>query len=147
MSNFHAKISYNTVARQGASSTQSIGFHLTDVGSTNRTWLRLSAEGEQSNLHPLKVGDILKIGSTVFVVESSDIHNLKNMPVINKRAQNGAQGVGQGNGFSNEPGLIEGDGDADGGPMVNGMESDELMMEEDAKNDLEIDQIRGDLLG
>jgi len=39
---------------------------LTDVGSTNRTWLRLSAEGEQSSLHPLKVGDYIKIGSTVF---------------------------------------------------------------------------------
>jgi hypothetical protein len=55
------------------------------VGSTNRTWLRLSAEGEQSNLHPLKVNDILKIGSTVFVVQTNDIANLKNMPVINRR--------------------------------------------------------------
>lgn len=61
-----------------------------DVGSTNRTWLRLSAEGEQSNLHPLRVNDILKIGSTVFVVQSNDIANLKNMPVINKRVGAGA---------------------------------------------------------
>ena len=39
MSNFHAKITY---------SSQAAGFLLADVGSTNRTWLRLSAEGEQS---------------------------------------------------------------------------------------------------
>ena len=61
------------------------GFYLADVGSTNRTWLRLSSEGEQSNLHPLKVNDILKIGSTVFVVQTNDIGSLKNMPIINKR--------------------------------------------------------------
>ena len=66
------------------------------MGSTNRTWLRLSAEGEQSALHPLRVGDILKIGSTVFVVESSDIHSLKTMPIINKRAQNGSNQLFQG---------------------------------------------------
>lgn len=83
MSNFHAKIIYH--ARGNPLLNTPPGFYLTDVGSTNRTWLRLSPEGEQSGLHPLKVGDILKIGSTVFVVESSDIHNLKNMPVINKR--------------------------------------------------------------
>jgi hypothetical protein len=63
------------------------------VGSTNRTWLRLSAEGEQSSLHPLRVNDIIKIGSTVFVVQSNDIANLKNMPVINKRVGSGANGA------------------------------------------------------
>ena len=76
MSNFHANITY---------SQQRGGFLLADVGSTNRTWLRLSAEGEQSQLHQIKIGDYLKIGSTVFQVESSDIHNFKNMPVINRR--------------------------------------------------------------
>jgi len=55
------------------------------VGSTNRTWFRLSAEGEQSSLHPLRINDIIKIGSTVFVVQNNDIANLKNLPVINKR--------------------------------------------------------------
>ena len=90
MSNYHAKISYKVaIGAPGPNQQQRAGFYLTDVGSTNRTWLRLSAEGEQSALHPLRVGDILKIGSTVFVVESSDIHNLKYMPIINKRAQNG----------------------------------------------------------
>lgn len=101
MSNFHAKILYH--ARGNPCQNTASGFHLTDVGSTNRTWLRLSAEGEQSNLHPLKVGDILKIGSTVFVVESSDIHNLKNMPVINKRVQNVAQGAYNGHDLDVDP--------------------------------------------
>ena len=80
MSNFHAKIVY-----YDANSGMQEGFYLQDVGSTNRTWLRLSAEGEQSNLYPLKVSDIIKIGSTVFVVQPNDIANLKNMPVINRR--------------------------------------------------------------
>jgi len=43
MSNFHAKISYRSQINN-----QLGGFLLSDVGSTNRTWLRLSAEGEQS---------------------------------------------------------------------------------------------------
>ena len=80
MSNFHAKIAYDS---------QNKVFKLTDVGSTNRTWLRLSQEGEQSSLHPLKVGDIIKIGSTVFVVKSPDITNIKTMPVINKQHSRG----------------------------------------------------------
>jgi hypothetical protein len=41
MSNFHAKISYRSQINN-----QQGGFLLSDVGSTNRTWLRLSAEGE-----------------------------------------------------------------------------------------------------
>jgi hypothetical protein len=32
------------------------------------------------------VSDIIKIGSSVFVVQSNDIANLKNMPVVNKRS-------------------------------------------------------------
>jgi pSer/pThr/pTyr-binding forkhead associated (FHA) protein len=86
MSNFHAKITYHKPACAGTSLDKPEGFYLTDVGSTNRTWLRLSAEGEQSSLHPLKVNDIIKIGSTVFVVQTNNIDNLKHMPVINKRA-------------------------------------------------------------
>mmetsp|Transcript_861 Transcript_861/g.907 ORF Transcript_861/g.907 Transcript_861/m.907 type:complete len:83 (+) Transcript_861:1059-1307(+) len=82
MSNNHAKITYISDISQGFAP----GFYLQDVGSTNRTWLRLSAEGEQSNLHPLKVSDIIKIGSTVFVVQSNDIGNLRNLPIINKKA-------------------------------------------------------------
>ncbi len=66
------------------------------MGSTNRTWLRLSAEGEQSNLHPLRVNDIIKIGSTVFVVQTNDIANLKNLPVINKRMGGAVGGFGGG---------------------------------------------------
>ncbi len=36
----------------------------------------------------MKINDILKIGSTVFVIQTNDIANLKNMPVINKRLGN-----------------------------------------------------------
>lgn len=32
----------------------------------------------------MKVSDIIKIGSTVFVVQTNDIANLKNLPIINK---------------------------------------------------------------
>jgi pSer/pThr/pTyr-binding forkhead associated (FHA) protein len=84
MSNCHAKIIYYK-PNQGMQEAHQEGFFLEDVGSTNRTWLRLSAEGEQSNLHPLRVNDILKIGSTVFVVQNNDIGNLKNLPMVNKR--------------------------------------------------------------
>jgi predicted component of type VI protein secretion system len=84
MSNFHATIKYNN----GLDGPKPKGFYLQDIGSTNRTWLRLSSEGEESGLHPLKVNDIIKIGSTVFVVQGNDISNLKNMPIINKRAAN-----------------------------------------------------------
>ena len=69
MSNFHAKISYHN-----GDNDKPDGFYLQDVGSTNRTWLRLSAEGEVSQLHALKINDIIKIGSTVFVVQSNDIN-------------------------------------------------------------------------
>ena len=72
MSNFHAKISYCD-----GRGNKPEGFYLADVGSTNRTWLRLSAEGEVSTLHPLKVNDIIKIGSTVFVVQSNELASMK----------------------------------------------------------------------
>ena len=102
---------------------------MTDVGSTNRTWLRLSAEGEQSALHPLRVGDILKIGSTVFVVESSDIHNLKYMPIINKRAQNGQQfsGGAQASPDDDQMQMVGGSGDHNGDEEA----GDDMMLMED----------------
>ena len=93
MSNHHARITYHKGGPGADGLAKQEGFYLADVGSTNRTWLRLSSEGEQSNLHPLKVNDILKIGSTVFVVQTNDIGSLKNMPIINKRVM----GVGGSN--------------------------------------------------
>mmetsp|Transcript_18316 Transcript_18316/g.2971 ORF Transcript_18316/g.2971 Transcript_18316/m.2971 type:complete len:133 (+) Transcript_18316:781-1179(+) len=48
-------------------------FWLQDVGSTNRTWLRISAEGEKSEDTPVVVGDVIKIGSTVLVVHYPDL--------------------------------------------------------------------------
>ena len=53
MSNLHCKISL-------------IGnrFYLEDMESTNGTWLRLSLEGQQSELYPLSKNTIFKIGNT-----------------------------------------------------------------------------------
>eukprot|EP00357_Protocruzia_adherens_P032726 CAMPEP_0114998274 /NCGR_PEP_ID=MMETSP0216-20121206/15401_1 /TAXON_ID=223996 /ORGANISM="Protocruzia adherens, Strain Boccale" /LENGTH=609 /DNA_ID=CAMNT_0002362823 /DNA_START=61 /DNA_END=1890 /DNA_ORIENTATION=- len=69
MSSFHAKIT-----AQGGE------FMLQDVGSTNRTWLRLSSEGEKSRAVPIKVHDIIKIGSTVFVVQQPDLSQIQLYP-------------------------------------------------------------------
>jgi hypothetical protein len=76
---------YATIKYHAGGDGKAQGFYLQDIGSTNRTWLRLSAEGVVSALHPLHLNDILKIGSNVFVVQSNDISSLRNMPIINKR--------------------------------------------------------------
>lgn len=75
MSNYHARILFD----------QSNGTYiLEDVGSTNRTWLRLSNEGEKSINHQLSMSDIIKIGSTVFLVQQiRKVSDSGNMPIIN----------------------------------------------------------------
>ncbi|CAI2363994.1 unnamed protein product [Moneuplotes crassus] len=75
MSNFHAKVQFDP----------STGTYvLEDVGSTNRTWLRLSNEGERSTNHELSLSDIIKIGSTVFLVQQiRKVSDSGNMPIIN----------------------------------------------------------------
>ena len=73
MSNFHAKIT-----------SENAKFYLMDVGSTNRTWQRLSAEGEQSTQYPLSIGDVIKIGSTVFLVQPNNLQNLNGMPIVTR---------------------------------------------------------------
>jgi len=78
---------------------------LQDVGSTNRTWLRLAAEGEVSALHPLKVNDIIKIGSTVFVVQNNDLANLRKIPQMNRK-NTGTQNQGTNQGGQGGNGLI-----------------------------------------
>jgi pSer/pThr/pTyr-binding forkhead associated (FHA) protein len=75
MSNNHAKISFDP-----SNGT----YILEDVGSTNKTWLRLSNEGEKSANHKLSVNDIIKIGSTVFLVQQiRKVSDTVNMPIIN----------------------------------------------------------------
>lgn len=75
MSNYHARILFD--ASNGT-------YILEDVGSTNRTWLRLSNEGEKSINHQLSMGDIIKIGSTVFLVQQiRKVSDSVNMPIIN----------------------------------------------------------------
>jgi len=44
------------------------GFVLNDKYSTNRTWLRLSPDGQPSRRFQLRVGDIFKVGSTLFLI-------------------------------------------------------------------------------
>ena len=65
MSGFHGKIESNNVDGQ-------VVFNLMDMGSTNKTWLRLSNEGTKSDLFKLNYGDIIKIGSTVMQIKKPD---------------------------------------------------------------------------
>lgn len=44
-------------------------FCLEDLNSCNSTWIRLSPEGEFSEEFPLASGDLLKIGTAIFLVE------------------------------------------------------------------------------
>lgn len=44
-------------------------FYLKDLGSRNKTWIRLSPEGEFSDEYYLKEGDFIKIGFIVFFVQ------------------------------------------------------------------------------
>lgn len=75
MSNYHARILFDP-----SNGT----YILEDVGSTNRTWLRLSNEGEKSINHQLSMSDIIKIGSTVFLVQQiRKVSDSGNMPIIN----------------------------------------------------------------
>lgn len=43
-------------------------FMLADLSSTNKTWVRLSMEGERSAAYSLVVGDVIKVGITVLMV-------------------------------------------------------------------------------
>ena len=55
-------------------------FYVEDVGSTNKTWLRISAEGETSTEYSIHIDDIIKIGSTVLqVVMNEEISNKENI--------------------------------------------------------------------
>lgn len=58
ISAFHCEV------RQEADS----GFVLDDKYSTNRTWLRLAPDGQPSKRYVLTVGDLFKVGSTLFHV-------------------------------------------------------------------------------
>jgi len=81
MSNYHARILFDP-----SNGT----YVLEDVGSTNRTWLRLSNEGEKSINHQLSMGDIIKIGSTVFLVQQiRKVSYSDNMPIINSNHRAG----------------------------------------------------------
>lgn len=46
-------------------------FFIKDLGSYNKTWIRLSPEGETSEIYQLMQGDLIKIGFIVFLVQKS----------------------------------------------------------------------------
>lgn len=51
---------------------ENLGFYLQDLGSTNKTWKRISEEGQKSEEFQLSLDDLIKIGSTVMVVNICD---------------------------------------------------------------------------
>ena len=63
ISNFHAEIKYVPANVEGGPT-----FVLSDSWSTNRTWVRLSPDGEVSDMHPIRAGDVFKVGNSLFLV-------------------------------------------------------------------------------
>ena len=59
-------------ARHGQIFFENGKFFIEDLESTNKTWKRISAEGESSDEVPVYVGDFIKIGSTVLQVMIAD---------------------------------------------------------------------------
>lgn len=55
-------------------------FYLEDVGSTNKTWLRISSEGEYSDSWPISAGDSIKVGSTKFLLQVPDLNMILSIP-------------------------------------------------------------------
>ena len=55
-------------------------FYVEDLGSTNKTWMRVSGEGEASGEFSIHIDDIIKIGSTVLQVAlNEEICNKENI--------------------------------------------------------------------
>ena len=59
-------------ARHGRILFENGKFFVEDLESTNKTWRRISVEGESSGEVPIYVGDFIKIGSTVLQVMIAD---------------------------------------------------------------------------
>lgn len=66
ISSYHAEV--RPISENGV-------FTLDDKYSTNRTWLRLAPDGRPSAKHPLRVGDLFKVGSTLFMVTEHPVLN------------------------------------------------------------------------
>ena len=47
-------------------------FYISDEGSMNKTWIRLSAEGSKSKAFPVANGDIAKVGASIFLIQIKD---------------------------------------------------------------------------
>lgn len=64
-------------SRHGRIYLEDGSFLLEDLGSTNKTWLRLSEEGARSRETALAVGDVIKVGTTVLTVLLPDMANFQ----------------------------------------------------------------------
>lgn len=64
-------------SRHGRIYVQDGTFLLEDLGSTNKTWIRLSEEGVRSREAPLVVGDVIKVGTTVLTVLPPDMSHFQ----------------------------------------------------------------------
>ena len=64
-------------SRHGHIFLQDGTFLLEDLGSTNKTWVRLSEEGARSREMPLAVGDVIKVGTTVLTVLPPDMSHFQ----------------------------------------------------------------------
>jgi len=64
-------------SRHGRIYLQDGAFLLEDLGSTNKTWVRLSEEGARSRETPLAVGDVVKVGTTVLTVLPPDMSHFQ----------------------------------------------------------------------
>ena len=69
MANFHAKVTY----------IEGAGFYLSKNNVGSQIWQRISEEGKFSHQQPVKPGDHLKIGTSVFRVEHNGYKIPKSM--------------------------------------------------------------------
>jgi len=89
------------------------GFVLDDKYSTNRTWLRLAPDGQPSKRFLLRVGDLFKVGSTLF-------HIVDPASIASEQAEggvplhSGTMGMPLPVSMSSRPPMSDGSGSADG---------------------------------
>ena len=62
-------------------------FFLEDLNSCNKTWIRLSSEGEFSEEYSLSLNDFIKIGTSVFVVQYFEDSFSKDLPHVCKKCK------------------------------------------------------------
>jgi len=74
LSNRHAKLSYNNISKS---------FEIVDLGSTNRTWVRLSPINNISDKFVINHGDIFRCGELTFLIDDTNNINVDRVEKIN----------------------------------------------------------------